>query len=89
MTGNRHEDTPIRPVLQAQMFLVEVGRVQHYSDEKQATRVKLTGVQGEPFGLATPQASMDMLIVNRAAQRLLHDLPIGQKLNIYFEIVEE
>jgi len=30
-------------------------------------RVKLTPVQGEPFGDATPSGSMDMLILNKVA----------------------
>lgn len=30
-------------------------------------RVKFSGVQGEPFGKATPSASLDMLILNPEA----------------------
>jgi len=79
----------IKPVLQAQMYVTEIGRIQYYTDPSQATHVKMAAVKGEPFGTATPQGSIDMLIVNTAAQELLHNLPIGQKLNVYFEVVEE
>jgi hypothetical protein len=80
---------PINAILQAQFYLTEVGRSQFYTAPGQATRVKMQAAQGEPFGPATPQGNLDMLVVNEAAQELLHSLKIGKKFNLYFEPIEE
>lgn len=37
------------------------------------TQLKLTAVQGEPFGSATPSGNVDMLIKNPAAAALFRD----------------
>lgn len=37
-----------------------------------ARRIKLAAVMGEPFGPATPQGSIEMLIVNGAAASQFH-----------------
>jgi hypothetical protein len=79
----------IKPILQAQFYITQTLRTQYHTAPHHATIVKMAGVQGEPFGSATPQANLEMQIVNLAAQDAIHNLKPGQRLNVYFEVVEE
>ena len=45
-------------------------------------RVKLSPVQGEPFGSATPSGSMDMTIVNQDAVAVFREAEIGQEFDV-------
>ena len=53
-----------------------------------AARVKLSAVQGEPFGTATPQGSIEMLIANPDAIALFRDTPLGAEFDVMFSLVE-
>jgi len=44
--------------------------------------VQLNGVQGEPFGSATPSAHLEMLIVNPAAAAVFFNAHIGQEFDL-------
>lgn len=79
----------IKPILRAQFYVQQTLRAQYHTAPHHATIVKMGGVQGEPFGSATPIANLEMQVVNPAAQEILHTLKPGQKLNVYFEIAEE
>ena len=69
----------------------EVTRTPYYTTESgramttgEATRVKLAPVKGEPFGPATPQGAIDMLIVNPEAAKVFLDSPINREFSILF-----
>lgn len=51
--------------------------------------VHLNGVQGEPFGSATPSAHTEMLIVNPEAAKAFFGAHIGQEFDVFFSPVEE
>jgi hypothetical protein len=69
----------------ARFYVVSLERVQWYNTPPgEALRVKLAAVQGEPFGPATPQGSLDMLIVNPAAAAVFHEAKIGQMFDLLF-----
>ncbi len=51
--------------------------------------VQLNGVQGEPFGSATPSAHLDMGIVNPSAAKVFFEARIGQEFDMFFSPVEE
>lgn len=53
-----------------------------------AARVKLSAVQGSPFGTATPQGNIEMLIANPDAVALFRDAPLGAEFDVIFSIVE-
>jgi len=46
--------------------VVEKAEVEHW-EPKQAYRIKMVGVKSEPFGSATPQAILEMVIVPKEA----------------------
>ncbi len=73
----------------AQFYMVETLRIQYNGNPPEALRVKFAPVQGEPFGTATPQGTLEMLIANSAAAKVFHDAPMGQKFNIEINAVEE
>lgn len=52
-----------------------------------AARVKLSAVQGEPFGTATPQGSIEMLIADPEAVALFRDAALGQEFDVVFSLV--
>ena len=54
----------------------------------EAAHVHLYGVQGEPFGSATPSAHLEMLIVNPAAAKVFFNARIGQEFDINLSPVE-
>jgi hypothetical protein len=78
----------------ARFYLLEVTRTPYNTTGPQgltigeATRVKLAPVKGEPFGPATPQGQIDMLIVNPAAGAVFQNAPINQQFDILISPVE-
>lgn len=52
-------------------------KVTNGEQEIQGVHVKLTGVQGEPFGKYTPMATCEMVIHNEAVAKLLLDNWLG------------
>ncbi len=50
--------------------------------------VRLGAVQGEPFGSATPNGSIEMFIVNPGASELFLHAPIGQEFDVFLSPVE-
>jgi hypothetical protein len=72
--------------VQARFFLQEVRRIPYYTsgkgDHTEAVNIKLVPVQGEPFGPATPQGTIEMLIVNPGAAQMFLDAPILQQFDI-------
>lgn len=53
-----------------------------------AARVKLSAVQGDPFGTATPQGNIEMLIANPEAVALFRDAPLGAEFDVIFSPVD-
>ncbi len=54
----------------------------------EGVRVKLSPVQGEPFGSATPGGSLEMVIANPVAAQEFLDAPLDQEYDAYFSRVE-
>lgn len=79
--------------VRARFFLQEVKRVSYYTTNSQgnseATNITLAPVQGEPFGPATPQGTIQMLIVNPAAAQVFLNAPINRQFDILVSPVEE
>jgi hypothetical protein len=77
----------------ARFFLQEVKRIPYHTTNNQgnneATNVTLAPVQGEPFGPATPQGTIQMLIVNADAAQVFLNTPINQQFDILISPVEE
>lgn len=75
----------------ARFQLAEVTRIPFWTggQKAEATRIKLGAVQGEPFGPATPQGSIEAVIVNPEAAQVFLDAPIGQEFNILITPVED
>ena len=75
----------------ARFKLYDDARAQGYSGSGyvEAARVKLSAVQGEPFGSATPSGNIEMLIVNPDAFKMFHEAKIGQEFDVFFSPVEE
>ncbi|HEX2614007.1 MAG TPA: hypothetical protein VHL10_00820 [Nitrososphaera sp.] len=71
-------------MVQARFFLQEVRRIPYYTSggNTEATNIKLVPVQGEPFGPATPQGTIEMLIVNPVAAQVFLDAPLLQQFDI-------
>ena len=67
-------------------YLTQVSRVPYYTggEKVEAVKVSFAGVQGEPFGPATPQANAEMLIVNPAAAQVFLDAPIHSEFSVLF-----
>ncbi len=72
----------------AQFHLVEAKRIM-YHPSGEATNFKFVPVQGEPFGPATPNGTLELLIVNPAAAKVFHDAQLGQKFNVEIKAVDE
>ncbi len=74
----------------ARFKLYEDARAQAYSagGYVPAARVKLSAVQGEPFGTAMPQGTIDMLIANPEAVQVFRDAPMGAEFDVVFLLVE-
>lgn len=77
--------------------LTETARIRSYTqstdgDSKwipsEAARVRLSPVQGEPFGPATPSGNIEMVIVNTAASQIFLDAPIGQEFDVLMTPVQ-
>lgn len=61
----------------------------HGSPTPQGDQFTLNGVRGEPFGSATPAASLEMTIHNpEAAQVFKEALETGRQLDVFFSLVE-
>jgi hypothetical protein len=75
----------------ARFYLTEVTRTPFYTggETKEGTRVKLAAAQGEPFGPATPQGNIDMLIANPAAAKVFNDAPIHSEFSILITPLEK
>lgn len=72
--------------IHARFCLTEDTRVTHYtytgsgkSEAVEAARVKLSAVQGEPFGSASPSGLLDMVIVNPEALKIFREAKLGQE----------
>ena len=66
------------------------GRVDGKWKQIEMLRVKLSPVQGEPFGSATPFGSIEMIIANSEAAGVFDNAPIGQEFDVLFsECVED
>ncbi len=50
----------------------------------EAAYIHLNGVQGEPFGSATPTAHLEMLVINPEAAAVFFNAPIGQEFDVLF-----
>lgn len=61
----------------------------HNGEYKEAAKVKLAAVQGEPFGPATPQGTVEMLLVNPDAVKVFRDATLGQEFDLFISPVEE
>ncbi len=74
----------------ARFKLYEDARASAYSGGGyvSAARVRLSAVQGEPFGTATPQGQVEMLIANPEAVALFRDAPLGAEFDVVFSRVE-
>ena len=82
--------------IHARFRLDEVTRVKMYAPAKEplpdgskwehvpGVRVKLSPVQGEPFGSATPGGQLEMLIANPEAAKVFDDAPIHQEFDVVF-----
>lgn len=57
----------------AKFSLQSIGQSRHWSEPGYATLVQFSAVQGEPFGSATPQGTISMLVVNPDAQKFFAD----------------
>ena len=80
----------------ARFSLNEVTRVKMYAPRKEpneqgekweyvpGVRVKLSPVQGEPFGSATPGGQLEMLIASPDAANIFHAADIGQEFDAVF-----
>lgn len=74
--------------VKARFYLLEVTRTPYNTTGPQgltigeATRVKFAPVKGEPFGPATPQGQLDMLIVNPEAGAVFQNASISQQFDI-------
>lgn len=72
--------------VQARFRLSEDARASYwYNGEcKDAARIKLFAVKGEPFGPATPQGTIEMFIVNTDAIEVFRSMPIDQEYDVVF-----
>jgi hypothetical protein len=61
----------------------------HDGDYKPASEVELAAVQGPPFGPATPQGQIKMLIANPEALQVFRDAPLGQEYDVVFTPVKK
>lgn len=77
--------------IHARFYLTEDARVSFWTNGgyQDAARFKLAAVKGEPFGPATPQGTIDMLIVNPDALKVFRDAALGQEFDVIFSPVEE
>ena len=48
----------------------------------QGARIKLSAVQGEPFGSASPSGSMEMVIANPVAAEMFKRAELGQEFDV-------
>lgn len=61
-----------------------------YGGSDVADQFKLYGVKGEPFGPATPNASMDITILNpEAAKVFIEALETRRNVDVFFSLAEE
>jgi hypothetical protein len=60
-----------------------------YGGKDVADQFKLYGVKGEPFGSATPNASMDMTILNpEAAKLFIEALETRRNVDVIFSLAD-
>jgi len=70
----------------ARFYVSSLERIQWYDNRvgTEALRVKMSAAKGEPFGPATPQGTIEMVIVNPAAAAVFHEAKIGQHFDLLF-----
>lgn len=87
--------------IHARFSLQETTRIKMYAPPKaplpsgekwelvHGVRVKLSPVQGEPFGSATPGGNLEMVIANPEAAKFFHEVELGQEFDVLFTPVEK
>lgn len=75
----------------ARFSLVEDSRISYWQDGGyiDAAKFKLAAVKGEPFGPATPQGTIEMLIVNPEASAVFRNVTLGTEFDVLFSPVEQ
>ena len=75
----------------ARFFLAEDARANYWHEGgyKEAAKIKLAAVKGEPFGPATPQGTVEMLIINPDAVKMFRDATLGQEFDFLISPVQE
>ncbi len=75
----------------ARFRLYKDARSQYWHDGcyKPAADVELAAVAGPPFGPATPQGTIKMLIVNPEAIQVFRDADLGQEYDVIFTPVQK
>jgi hypothetical protein len=74
----------------ARFSLVEDARLSYWHNGGyiDAARFKLAAVKGEPFGPATPQGTIEMLIVNPEASAVFRNVQLGTEFDVVFSPAE-
>lgn len=76
--------------IHARFMLAEDSRSTYWHDGyKPAARIKMSAVKGPPFGPATPQGTIEMLIVNPEAIPVFREAELGQEFDVVFTPVEK
>ncbi len=75
----------------ARFYLTDDARASYWttSGNVEAARIKLAAVKGEPFGPATPQGTIEMLIVNPEAVAVFRKADLGQEFDVIFTPVQK
>ena len=75
----------------ARFRLSEDSRLSYWHDKGYipAARIKLSAVQGPPFGPATPQGNIEMVIVNPEAVSMFREVELGQEYDVIFTPVKK
>jgi len=82
-----YREQPMSKVL-CKFHLYSIERIPWYGEQKEATKFKFAPDQGEPFGKATPQGNIEMVVVNPAAAEQLTKHQINTSFYVTFEPVE-
>lgn len=79
------------PPIHARFFLAEDARASFWTADgyKEAAKIKLAAAKGEPFGPATPQGTVEMLIVNPEAVKVFREATLGQEFDVTFTPVQK
>lgn len=74
----------------ARFYVKQHTRFPNWQESGLSDQFRLSGVQGEPFGPATPSASIDMVIQNKeAAQIFIEALETKRTIDVLFSLAEE